>query len=129
MKQKELLRDLKLIDIALVAMYYFTFSLIFITMLNKFFEVIFRKEKYPIEKTSTLTLFIQTLIEIGILAIVSFYLRHFVRSIPFIFDGKYGYHHTQTKEINGGVIITFALMTVFKDLRERAKELASRFKL
>jgi len=129
MKQKELLRDLKLIDIALVAMYYFTFSLIFITMLNKFFEVIFRKEKYPIEKTATLTLFIQTLIEIGILAIVSFYLRHFVRSIPFIFDGKYGYHHTQTKEINGGVIITFALMTVFKDLRERAKELASRFKL
>tara|TARA_B100002052_G_scaffold298338_1_gene331539 strand:+ start:1097 stop:1486 length:390 start_codon:yes stop_codon:yes gene_type:complete len=129
MKKKELLRDVKLIDIALVAMYYFTFSLIFITMLNKFFEVIFREEKYPIEKTSTLTLFIQTLIEIGTLAIVSFYLRHFIRAIPFIFDGRYGYHHTQTKEINGGVVITFALMTFFSDLRRRSYELSTRLKL
>jgi len=124
-----LIKEIKIFDIAIVAIYYFVFSLIFITLLDKFFEVVFQKEKHPIQKISTTILFIHTIIEVGTIAIVSYFLRHFVRSIPFLFEGKYGYHHTQTKEINGGVIITFALMTVFKDLRERSIELASRFKL
>ena len=55
-----MLRNIKIIDIGLLGMYYFVGSLVFITLFNKVFRTIFRTDKYPIEKVSTLTLFLQT---------------------------------------------------------------------
>tara|TARA_X000000368_G_scaffold74035_3_gene54452 strand:- start:1196 stop:1588 length:393 start_codon:yes stop_codon:yes gene_type:complete len=124
-----MLRNIKIIDIGLLGMYYFVGSLIFITLFNKVFRTIFRTDKYPIKKVSTLTLFLQTCFQAGSISIISFYLRHFVRGIPYIFNGMYGYNHFRTKEVNGGVVIAFAMITVFSDFKERAIELAKRLEL
>ena len=124
-----MLRNIKILDIGLLGMYYFIGSLVFITLFNKFFRTIFQTDKYPIKKVSTLTLFLQTCFQAGSISIVSFYLRHFVRGIPYIFNGRYGYNHLRTKEINGGVVIAFAMITVFSDFKERAVELATRLEL
>ena len=128
-KSNGMLRNIKIIDIGLLGMYYFIGSLVFITLFNKFFRTIFQTDKYPIKKVSTLTLFLQTCFQAGSISIVSFYLRHFVRGIPYIFNGRYGYNHLRTKEINGGVVIAFAMITVFSDFKERAVELATRLEL
>tara|TARA_B100001113_G_C21121094_1_gene627420 strand:- start:1298 stop:1690 length:393 start_codon:yes stop_codon:yes gene_type:complete len=128
-KKNLMLRNIKILDIGLLGMYYFIGSLVFITLFNKFFRTIFQTDKYPIKKVSTLTLFLQTCFQAGSISIVSFYLRHFVRGIPYIFNGRYGYNHLRTKEINGGVVIAFAMITVFSDFKERAVELATRLEL
>ena len=124
-----MLRNIKIIDIGLLGMYYFIGSLVFITLFNKVFRTIFRTNKYPIEKVSTLTLFLQTCFQAASISVISFYLRHFVRGIPYIFNGMYGYDHFRTKEVNGGVVIAFAMITVFSDFKERAIELAKRLEL
>ena len=41
----------------------------------------------------------------------------------------YVYNHFRTKEVNGGVVIAFAMITVFSDFKERAIELAKRLEL
>lgn len=128
-KKNLMLRNIKILDIGLLGMYYFIGSLVFITLFNKFFRTIFQTDKYHIKKVSTLTLFLQTCFQAGSISIVSFYLRHFVRGIPYIFNGRYGYNHLRTKEINGGVVIAFAMITVFSDFKERAVELATRLEL
>ena len=56
-------------------------------------------------------------------------LKAFCRGIPYIFNGMYGYNHFRTKEVNGGVVIAFAMITVFSDFKERAIELAKRLEL
>tara|TARA_Y100000748_G_scaffold255991_1_gene222234 strand:+ start:750 stop:1196 length:447 start_codon:yes stop_codon:yes gene_type:complete len=121
-----MLRNIKVIDIGLLGIYYFIGSIIFISVFNKFFRMLFKTEKYPVEKVSTQTLFLQACLQAGSISIISFYLRHFVRSIPYVFNGMYGYDHTRTKEINGGVVIAFAMITVFSDFKERALELTTR---
>tara|TARA_B100000029_G_scaffold507466_1_gene592142 strand:+ start:3610 stop:4056 length:447 start_codon:yes stop_codon:yes gene_type:complete len=121
-----MLRNIKIIDIGLLGIYYFVGSIIFISIFNKFFRTLFKTDKYPVEKVSTKTLFLQACLQAGSISIISFYLRHFVRSIPYVFNGMYGYDHTRTKEINGGVVIAFAMITVFSDFKERALELTKR---
>ena len=124
-----MLMNIKILDIGALGVYYFLGSIIFVTVFNNFFRMLYETDKNKIKDVSTSTLLIQTCIQSSVILIVSFYLRHFVRNIPFPFEGMYNYKHSMTKEINGGIVLSFAMITAFSDFNERAVELASRFKI
>ena len=124
---KMLLRLIKLFDIGLLGIYYFLGALLFIKIFNNMFSFLFQNKKYPINKIKTRTLILQLCIEASIISILAYFLRHFVRAIPFPLNGYNGYVHTKTKEINGGVVIAFSMITAFSDFKNRAVELSNRF--
>jgi len=124
-----MVRNIKLLDIGLLGVYYFIGSLIFVTFFNNFFRMLYNSKKYKIKDLSTATLLFQTCIQSAVILVVSFYLRHFVRNISYPFEGMYNYKHSMTKEINGGIVLSFSIITAFSDFSERAVELASRFKI
>ena len=122
-----ILRLIKIFDIGLLGVYYFIGAIIFITFFNGFFKRLYNTKEKPIKETSTIILFFQTCFQTAVIAMIAFFVRHFVRNIPFPLQGVKGYDHFRTKEINGGIVIAFAMITVFSDFKNRAVELASRF--
>ena len=118
------LRLIKLADIGLLGIYYTISALLIITVFNKFFQKLF--EKQNIKEVSTKILILQVCLEAASIGILAYHLRHFVRNIPFPFDGVDGYRHFKTKEINGGILISFSVLTAFTDFKQRINELIFR---
>ena len=126
MEKKIRLRLIKLGDIGLLGIYYTIGALLIITVFNKFFKFIFDSEKIKLKDVNTPTLVLQICLEAAACGILAYILRHLIRQIPFPFDGMKGYNHFKTKEINGGVLIAFSIITVFSDFKDRVNELVSR---
>ena len=124
-----IIRNIKILDIGLLGVYYFIGSVIFVTLFNNMFRKIFKSKKQELKNISTATLIFQTCIQSSVILIASFYLRHFIRAIPYPLEGICDYKHSMTKEINGGIMLSFAMITTFSDFKERAVELAKRFEI
>lgn len=67
------------------------------------------------------TLYIFT--QMALLCLVGYYSRSLVRKVPFIFDGVFGYDHSRLKEIQGGVVIAYAIFAMQEGLDERVRKL------
>tara|TARA_B100001094_G_C18146853_1_gene781290 strand:+ start:1066 stop:1470 length:405 start_codon:yes stop_codon:yes gene_type:complete len=126
MEKKINLHLIKLSDIGLLGIYYTLGALLMITIFNKFFKLIFDSEKIKLKDVNTSILIFQISLEAAACGILAYILRRLIRNIPFPFDGVQGYNHFQTKEINGGVLIAFSVITVFSDFKDRINELVSR---
>ena len=120
---------IKLSDIGLLGIYYTLGAITIITVFNKIFKYIFDSENKKIKDIATPKLILQISFEAATIGIVAFILRQFIRSIPFPFDGTNGYNHYKTKEINGGVLIAFSVLTAFTDFKERINELIFRINM
>ena len=126
MFNKSIFRLIKLTDIGLLGVYYLFGALIFISIFNSLSKKIFDKKDKPVESISTPKLLFQVCLQAALICIMGFFLRHFIRQIPYPFDGFYGYDHSRTKEVNGGVVIAFGMITAFSDFKDRTVELSKR---
>ena len=117
---------IKLTDIALLGIYYTIGAITFITVFNRYFKYIFDIKNTHLEDIKTSTLLLQICLEAATIGILAYFLRHFIRNIPFPFDGIKGYKHKRTKEINGGILIAFSVLTAFTDFKDRMNELILR---
>ena len=63
------------------------------------------------------------LVQMALLCIVGYYSRRIVRSTPYIFDGLFGYEHARLKELNGGVVIAYAIFAKHEGLAHRVRDL------
>ena len=107
---------LRLLDISFLGILYFiggiTFSW-FIEMVDSSLD-----KNQEREKIKTITLVTELLIFICCLMIFSYFLRNLIKKIPSPFHNLWGYSHTVQSELNGGIIISFAiivLLTTFKE--------------
>ena len=107
---------LRLLDISFLGILYFiggiTFSW-FIEMVDSSLD-----KNQEREKIKTITLIAELLIFICCLMIFSYFLRNLIKKIPSPFHNLWGYSHTVQAELNGGIIISFAiivLLTTFKE--------------
>ena len=104
MKNFVFFRLIKLFDIGLIGIYYFLFSFIASILLNKV-----NKNFLNMNDSNILIMLGKILINIFLIMIIVFYIRFIIKRIPFVFDKMYGFNHSLVKELNGGVIIAFAL--------------------
>ena len=124
LNHNSMLRLIKLSDIGLLGIYYLFFSVITISIIDTVFKKLFKNKN--MKKIKSFHLILQLALQVFIIMILAFYLRHCVRNIPFPFEGHYGYKHSNTKEINGGIIISFAVLIATSSFRDKTFELVKR---
>jgi len=97
----------KLLDIGLVTVYFFVLGL----AAAKAFDGVmgdFDEENY--RKISMLQLFVEIVLQLFALGVISYVLRNIVRLIPFPLDGVAGFHHDRLKELDGGEVMALVLI-------------------
>jgi hypothetical protein len=97
----------KLLDIGLVTVYFFVLGL----AAAKAFDGVmgdFDEENY--QKISMLQLFVEIVLQLFALGVISYVLRNIVRLIPFPLDGVAGFHHNRLKELDGGEVMALVLI-------------------
>ena len=107
---------LRLIDISFLGILYFIGGISFSWFIEKVDSSLDKNKDRDDIKTTTLVL--ELLIFICCLMIFSYFLRNLVKIIPSPFHNVWGYSHTAQAELNGGIIISFAiivLLTTFKE--------------
>lgn len=119
---------IKFLDIGLLGIYYLFGAIIMVSVLNVVFKKIYKDNKEnEVKKVSSLKLVLQIAIQAAVVMILSNILRKTVRSIPYPLEGVMDYNHLLTKETNGSIIISFAMLTAFTDFKIRVFELVNRF--
>lgn len=108
--------------IFLISIYYFIFGSLLSYNLNKY--VVFDTEND--KNKHFVTLFIEILIIFGIIGVGFYFIRIFVKNIPYPFNGFYDYDHTKLKEASGGVIIAYLIFSYQTKLTSKMTELKSR---
>uniref|UniRef100_A0A6C0DFN5 Uncharacterized protein n=1 Tax=viral metagenome TaxID=1070528 RepID=A0A6C0DFN5_9ZZZZ len=97
---------LKLLDLFLLTIYYFT-SGFYISALIDWIAGPFDKQEES--KKSTLRLFIESVLYTFVLIVIFYIVRNLISRIPFPFEGAYGFKHDLVKEREGDVIFVFIL--------------------
>ena len=105
-------------DVLLVTLYYLVFGFLASLGVNHVLEVIDEAEdKY--EQFSTARLGFEITLHVIVLALVFFFLRLFIRSIPFPWDGQRGYNHSSLYEIDGGIVLVVVILFFQRRLIEK----------
>ena len=105
-------------DVVLVTIYYLIFGFAASLGLNHLLEVLDAAEdKY--EKFSTARLGFEITLHILLLALVFYFLRIFIRAIPFPWDGRRGYDHSSLYEIDGGIVLIVVILFFQRRLIEK----------
>lgn len=96
-------------DVLLVTLYYLVFGFLASLAVNHVLEVLDEKEtKY--EVFSTARLGFEIMLHVLVLALVFYFLRIFIRAIPFPLDGRRGYKHEALYEIDGGIVLVIVIL-------------------
>ena len=113
------LHIVKLGDIALVGNYVFWLSLgsgfLLDRLLNgeeKLTDTRDEEDTKHVRKTVArrVQMFLMVFVQVACVAILAYYVRNIVQKIPYPLDGVAGFQHSKLKELNGGVLIAFALL-------------------
>ena len=111
----------KISAISLLGIYYITFGIILSLLIRKVFDSENNKNKF-IEKwdnSSTIRLILHIYLQTIVIMLGAYLIRKIVKNIPYPFDKHFGFEHSRLKELNGGVLIAFAIvvfLTPFKSL-------------
>jgi len=97
----------KLLDIGLVTVYFFVLGL---TAAKAFDGVMGDFDEKNYQKISMLQLFVEIVLQLFALGVISYVLRNIVRLIPFPLDGVAGFHHNRLKELDGGEVMALVLI-------------------
>jgi len=108
---------LRLIDISFMGICYFIGGITFSWIIEKLDSNIdIDTDKKDIK---TVTLVVELLVFISILMIFSYFLRNIIKRLPCPFDTFWGYSHAAQSEINGGIIISFAIIVLLTTFKEK----------
>jgi len=110
----------KILSIVIVSIVYVIFG----TSLSMLLDQVVIDED-PRQK-STFVLFSEIALMFGLIAVLYYAMRLFVKNMPFILDGMYGFRYSMLKEASGGVIIAYILFCYQDKLREMLLELRAR---
>lgn len=98
--------SLKLLDLFLLTIYYFTTGF-YISAVIDWIAGPF--DETTESKKSTLRLFVESVLYTFALIVIFYIVRNLISRIPFPFEGLYGFKHDLVKEREGDVIFVFIL--------------------
>jgi hypothetical protein len=105
-------------DVLLVTVYYLIFGFLLSLAINHVLEFL-DKEETKYETYSTVRLGLEITLHICVLALVFYFLRLLIRTIPFPWDGRRGYDHSSLYEIDGGIVLVIVILFFQRQLIEK----------
>ena len=79
-----------------------------------------------LEDKSTIILIIQICTIVGMIGVIYYFLRVYIKSVTFFLDGLYGFKYSLLKEASGGIIFSYVLYTYQTKLHNLLIELKQR---
>jgi len=114
--QELIIRSIKIVDIAYITIIYVTITILFSVYLDKLIGKFNKKEN---DKKSTIKIIFEIYANFIVIAIFGYIIRNIVELFPFPLDGSNGFEHSKIKELNGGLIVGFAIFFYQTNLRNK----------
>lgn len=108
----------EILDVVLVTIYYLIFGFAASLAINHVIEV-FDEDAGKYSQFSTLRLGVEIAAHAIVLAVVFYFLRNFIRLIPFPCDGMRNYNHSSLYEIDGGIVLVIVILFFQRQLIEK----------
>ena len=107
---------IKMIDIGLVAMYFFVVGI----LVARLFDYVLSKlQPKNYKDISLFQLFLEIILQLFALGIIAYIVRNIIKLIPFPLDGIAGYNHRELKELEGGEVMSLVLIVFSKNLQDK----------
>ena len=123
LSKKSKFRIIKSLSIAILGVYYLVGGVIISEMIEYILPK-YNEEEY--KKQSSLKIFLEIALSASIIVIFVYFLRLLIKRLPSPFENVDGFKMKQLKEINGTVILAYALFFNMNNLKFKLEELSKR---
>lgn len=122
------IRFIKILDISFLGVYYLIFGILSALIINKILNVIEGKNKKLNKSNNKLFYAFKIFLRTSLIMISAYSMRNIISRVPFLLDGLFGYQHLRLKEMNGGVIIAFSIISLQPQFIEDIHMITKSFK-
>jgi len=123
LSKKSKFRIIKSLSIALLGVYYLVGGVIISEMIEYILPK-YNEEEY--KKQNSLKIFLEIALSAYIIVVFVYFLRLVIKLLPSPFENVDGFKMKQLKEINGTVILAYALFFNMNNLKFKLEELSKR---
>ena len=123
LSKKSKFRIVKSLSIALLGVYYLVGGVIISEMIEYILPK-YNEEEY--KKQNSLKIFLEIALSASIIVVFVYFLRLVIKLLPSPFENVDGFKMKQLKEINGTVILAYALFFNMNNLKFKLEELSKR---
>jgi len=115
LKKEAIIRSIKMLDIGILTILYFTLGYIFSWLINKIYY-----NFDPNAKPMKFLVFLEVCCQIFVIGISVYIIRNVIELIPFPLEGIYGYQHFRVRELySGGVALTFGVFYAQDNIKDK----------
>jgi hypothetical protein len=115
LKKEAVIRSIKMLDIGILTILYFTLGYIFSWLINKIYYN-FDPNTAPMK----FLLFLEVCGQVFVIGILVYILRNLINLIPFPLEGIYGYQHSKVRELySGGIALAFGVFYAQENIKEK----------
>ena len=114
-KKEVIIRSIKMLDIGLLTILYFSLGYIFSWLINKIYH-----HFDPDDAPKKFLVFLEVCGQLFGIGIIVYILRNLIGLFPFPLDGVYGYQHSRVRELtNGGVALAFGVFYAQENINKK----------
>lgn len=123
LKDELIIRSIKIFDIAYVVSIYLTIGFVLSRAIDNWLGP-FKVDQA--QKKSTVTLWLEILLQFSMIGILTYVIRNLVEWIPFPFDGVGGYKHLQLNELKNAAMFGVIFIMFQNYLKDKLMYVSSR---
>lgn len=115
LKREAVVRSIKIFDIGILTIVYFTIGYFSSWLVNKIY---FSFD--PNEPHSKILLFLEICGQLFVIGTLVYIIRNIVSAIPFPLEGIFGYQHTRVRELySGGAALAFGIFYAQENIKDK----------